>query len=363
MMSSQGAAFAVPGVMPARVLAPCRAVVPQRLLLQARAAGPAPLAGRSGAGALTGLAAALVVGRAASVRRRPALPRLRARGGEETHETTGEGCEVGEVALDAETLECLQGMWEDNVGLTIQVVGNRVHFNDGTGIWKISADGQEVRVRNTRLLGALPDLLHWETPGSSRWEWTRMDPLLVEDRQWIGAFVDYKTERLQLRRKLAAAVAAEDFVAASQLHQAWMEGSGLRPNTTLEHQARLLVGKHFIPGTPVKLRKSGARGVVIGCEPFVTAAAARRLTKEPLTAGQRLQPLYHCLVDSRFVAGDMTAFVMEHDLEVAEEFPLQGQGISNLMVPCPQIRAYVPGPKLEEALQRQRDGLPLVLWQ
>lgn len=195
-----------------------------------------------------------------------------------------------------------------------------------------------------------------------------MSPLMIEDSDFVQEFIEYKTARVHLRRKLAVAVEAEMYETAGRLQKEWVEGAQFREGCSLQKQARLLVGKHIVPGTVVRIGQSSIRGVIIGCEPWVSAAAAKRIANEPLTVEQRLRPLYHVLVDSRDAQGDgsenATAFVLEHDVEVADEaFPLRGAAVEQLMVPCDALRAYVPSAKLEEHLQRQRDGLPLVLWQ
>jgi len=51
-------------------------------------------------------------------------------------------------------------------------------------------------------------------------------------------------------------------------------------------------------------------------------------------------------------------------LEVDDEaFPLKGPLVSQLLHECDEIRGYLPGSTLKEAVRRQRTGLPLMLWQ
>eukprot|EP00913_Durusdinium_trenchii_P014351 g13461.t1 len=127
-------------------------------------------------------------------------------------------------------------------------------------------------------------------------------------------FLDYKSQRQQLRRQLWSAEVAGESERAAALQALWDTGQvqseeGLPEE--LEQQARLLAGRHLVPreeeeeqlvdrcvpGTCFVHRRYGYRGVVLCCEPWCTAAKAwkRMMGVAKLPRGE-LQPFYHCFL-------------------------------------------------------------------
>jgi len=90
---------------------------------------------------------------------------------------------------------------------------------------------------------------------------------------------------------------------------------------------------------------------------------ARQLAAGPHSGVPRtLQPLYHCLLDERDVPEGGATFVSECDLEPCEDaFPVQSRFASHFLEERAEIRGYVPGEVLKQAIRRQRAGMPLVL--
>mmetsp|Transcript_31668 Transcript_31668/g.67282 ORF Transcript_31668/g.67282 Transcript_31668/m.67282 type:complete len:380 (-) Transcript_31668:39-1178(-) len=264
-------------------------------------------------------------------------------------------------------LSSLQGRWEDNVGHSIEVLGDEVNFFDETGLWKLEEDcySGTISVQGALLVGGLPDLPLWRFPNGREWYWTRPDPVVLAGAAWSELFLDFKVARLLLRKSLCQAVAAEDFEAAAGLDMAWRGTWGCPRGTTPEQQVRLAAGRTLVPGAVVKHRRHGYRGVIVACEPWANAAMARRLANGGSAA--RLQPLYHVLVDERdtppgFSTAAHIVPVAESDLEAHEAaFPVQGRLVNSLLVRREEIRGYLPGAPLKAAMRRQRRGMPIML--
>lgn len=260
----------------------------------------------------------------------------------------------------------LQGVWEDsNMGLIIEVKDNLVDFHDGRGTWPIeeSSDGV-LTLRGASLTGGLPDLPAWKLPSGMTMVWTKLDPALEADSGWAERFMDYKVARMLLRQRLSAAAKAEDFDTAAALTAAWHSTWGFDKTASPEQEIRLAAGRHLVPGVCVKHTRLGYHGVVLGCEPFVRMPMARKVSGACADGFvNRLQPIYCVLVDDRDAPGGGALFLPEGDLEVCDEaFPLKGPLVGQLLEQCDEIRGYLPGQTLKEAVRRQRTGLPLILW-
>ncbi|CAK9111312.1 Myosin heavy chain kinase B (MHCK-B) [Durusdinium trenchii] len=269
----------------------------------------------------------------------------------------------------SELIESLQGCWEDDVGLSIQVKGNEVDFGDGTGRWRLSASVDPVpgalELRGTRWVGqkGSPE---WQFPNGVRRSWTRPESISPEQERWKELFLDYKSQRQQLRRQLWSAEVAGESERAAALQALWDTGQvqseeGLPEE--LEQQARLLAGRHLVPGTCFVHRRYGYRGVVLCCEPWCTAAKAwkRMMGVAKLPRGE-LQPFYHCLVDERDRPGGQVTFVGEENVGPdALAFPLEHPLVKLLLIRCEELNSYLPSPALETALSAQRKGDPFRL--
>lgn len=261
-----------------------------------------------------------------------------------------------------ELIRSLQGQWEDNRGLVINVDGREVDFNDGHGAWLIEVGETGLELRGASLEGGLPDLPVWSLSDGYQVCWTRPDPAQLSDNEWPDHFLGFKTVRLLLRRKLAEAMAVNDTESVKVLEAAWKGNLGIPLGASLERQARLMAGRFLVPGVIVRLRKHSCSGVILACEPWVGARLARRLIAGP---GSRLEPLYHVLLDERAVAGDRTTLVPESEIEACDDaYPLKaGPQLGRLMIPNRELRGYLPGKEVMDALKRQLHGHPLHLRQ
>jgi len=265
---------------------------------------------------------------------------------------------VGNASLQP-LLDALQGVWEDNVGLTIRIQGETARFGDGSGTWSIEDIDGRLHLRGTRFVGT-PDQPEWEFPSGMRRVWTRPAVPTPDAEIWASHFRDYKDERMWLRRKLWASVVSEEFATAATLKEQWESGAGFPEGASLESQARLSAGRLMVPGVTFRHRRYSYRGVIIACEPWCTATSAWRamMGVSNLPRGDT-QPFYHCLVDERDRQGGQMTFVGEENIHPdANSFPVQHWLIEQLLVPCKELEGFLPNPTLDDALQQQRSGLP-----
>lgn len=265
-------------------------------------------------------------------------------------------------------LQALQGQWEDlAMGFVVNIDGDRANFHDGTGIWKAELGSNGLSLRGAQLLGGLPDLSSWRLPDGREMTWERLDPEIVNEAQLHKHFLNYKLARTMLRQRISAAIAQKDFEVAGALMEFWETGWGFHKEiTTPEQELRLNVGRFFVPGACVVHRRFGYRAVVLGCEPWVRAPLARRLSAQERKASgtrmYRLQPLYCVLVDDRDVSGGGAVFVPEADLVPSMDvFPIQSRHKGRLLEEHATIQAYLPGPALKQAARRQQLGMPFTL--
>ncbi|CAJ1396006.1 unnamed protein product [Effrenium voratum] len=263
---------------------------------------------------------------------------------------------VGEAAAE-EFLQSLQGSWEDDVGLSINVHGSEVDFGDGTGVWPILRGESEWELRGTRFKGD-PDNPRWEFPNGMCRTWRRPEPLSAEHQAWRELFLDYKEQRLQLRRQLWSSLVHGDAVSA-ELQAKWDTGAvDTEVSFSMEQQSRLFAGRAIVPGTCFVHRRYGYRGVVVACEPWCTASSAwRQMMGVSNLARGELQPFYHCLVHELDRPGGQMTFVGEENLTPNDlAFPLPHPLVQQLLIRCDELKSYLPGPRLEQGLKRQKRG-------
>eukprot|EP00747_Dinoflagellata_sp_TGD_P028011 gnl/TRDRNA2_/TRDRNA2_132973_c0_seq1.p1 gnl/TRDRNA2_/TRDRNA2_132973_c0~~gnl/TRDRNA2_/TRDRNA2_132973_c0_seq1.p1 ORF type:complete len:425 (+),score=70.67 gnl/TRDRNA2_/TRDRNA2_132973_c0_seq1:73-1347(+) len=256
----------------------------------------------------------------------------------------------------AYVVENLQGIWEDDVGLKIVIIGKKVQFTDGTNAWplEITAAGK-LTLRGAEFVGT-PDQPRWRFPNGMERYWSRPEPVTPEQESWKRAFLEYKELQVQLLRQLWAAASAEDFKEAARLRTAYTEGGTSIPaEASLAQQARLFAGRRLVPGVCFKHSKYGYRGVIIGCEPWCNAPVAWRANMgiANLPRGEQ-QPFYHCLADMRDRPGQTTFVAEENLVPSAEAFPIEHPFVGELLIQCDEIQGYLPGPMLDEALKQQR---------
>lgn len=267
--------------------------------------------------------------------------------------------------LDLEVLMVrLQGLWEDDVGNTVTIVGNEAHFSDGSGTWQVAKTKTGGLVlRGTQFVGT-PDEPQWRFPNGVVRCWARPAIVPPEQEIWADVFRSYKDQQMQLRRRVWASVIAEDFDEAGELQTAWAEGGNSIPlGGSLEQQARLHAGRLLVPGVCFVHRRYGYRGVIIACEPWCAATAVWRgaMGVANLPRGEQ-QPFYHCLVDTRDRPGGQTTFVGEENLEPsAQAFPVQHPGVASLLIHCDELLGYLPSPSLDDRLRQQRSSGNFVL--
>jgi len=265
-------------------------------------------------------------------------------------------------------LQALQGHWEDlTMGFIVDIDGDKANFNDGTGLWKAELGSDGLCLRGAHFLGGLPDLASWRLPDDRDMVWERLDPEIVNETQLHKHFLNYKLARTMLRRRISVAIAEKDFEVAYALEECWEDGWGFHNETTTpEQELRLRLGCFLVPGACVVHRRFGFRAVVLGCEPWVRAPLARRLSAREREASgtrtYRLQPLYCVLVDDRDVPGGGALFVPEADLEPSKDvFPLQSRHKDRLLEEHETIQTYLPGTALKQAARRQHLGMPFTL--
>jgi len=210
-------------------------------------------------------------------------------------------------------------------------------------------------LRGTRLVGTAQQPV-WRFPNGIERTWIRVVPLTKEHIVWRELFHEYKGSLMQLRRQIWASLATEDPHAAD-LQLSW-EAGGSIPKVSLEQQARLAAGRQLVPGVCFTHLLYGYRGVILACEPWCNATEAWKsqmgISKLPRKG---TQPFYHCIVDERDRPGAQTTFVAEENVQPTEEvFPVQARLSDLLFLRCDELRGYLPTPRLESALQRQRAG-------
>jgi len=265
-------------------------------------------------------------------------------------------------------LQALQGHWEDlTMGFIIDIDGDKANFNDGTSLWKAKLGSDGLSLRGAHFLGGLPDLASWRLPNDREMFWERLDPEIVNETQLHTNFLNYKLARTMLRRRISVTMAQKDFEVADALVECWENGWGFQDETTTpDQELRLRLGCFLVPGACVVHRRFGYRAVVLGCEPWVRAPLARRLSalerEASGTRTYRLQPLYCVLVDDRDVSGGGALFVPETDLEPSKDvFPIQSRHKDRLLEEHETSQAYLPRAMLKQAARRQHLGMPFTL--
>jgi len=263
----------------------------------------------------------------------------------------------------------LQGFWEDlTSGFVIEIAGCEADYNDGTGHWEAQLTSDGLVMRGSTFVGALPGLVEWRRPDGSQMVWARAEHL-EEDPTWSGHFQNYKAARMVLRRHMIACLKEEDYSSAAGLQEAWDSTWGYGKGVTPSQELRLGAGRYFVQGACVRHVRHNMRAVILGCEPWVRATHARKMSeqeREPLpgSLSYRSQPIYCCLMDDRDVPGGGIVYIPERDLKAAHDvYPLESRFLDTLLKPEDSIRAYSPKQPLRAAAQRQMVGIPFMVLQ
>lgn len=262
----------------------------------------------------------------------------------------------------------VQGYWEElDTGMTVEVTGDMVDFNDGNGPSQLELDPEGLSLRGRRLAGGFPELAVWQQRDSGKaMVWARA-PHIDADPVYPFRFFGYKASRTILRSSLVKAVKAECYDEAANLMKAWRSTWGLPEKATTEQELRLAPGRYFVPGVCVRHAKYGFRAVVLGCEPFIRAPVARVMSAEQRKAKSglpdyRLQSICICLVDDRDSPRGGISYILEEDLVTADDvYPIQSKYSEALLEPEDCLRGYIPGAVLRAAMKRQSFGLPWTL--
>lgn len=270
-------------------------------------------------------------------------------------------------------LMALQGLWEDlATGFVIQINGDLVDFHDGTGLHRAQPLAEGLVLRGSIFKGAIKQegegLLAWQKPDGEEMLWSRAQHA-IQDRTWAERFFRFKVARGVLLRHLAKSLGEEDYKTAATIKDTWQSTWGFTKETTPTQQLRLALGRHLVPGACVRHRRHNLRAVILGCEPWIRAPHARRMSQEELSTppgfgleNYRSQPIYACLADERDFPGSGIVFVPETDLVCDEEaYPLQSKFAESLLDPQDLIRAYLPKGPIREAMQRQQLGMPFMI--
>jgi len=262
-------------------------------------------------------------------------------------------------------VDALQGEWMDDIGLSIRIQGRRAEFSDGSGSWAIEEADGTVTLRGAELVGT-PVAPLWRFPWGVERRWARPSVEKSRDEAWAERFLRHKGLRAELWQELCGACDAGgdpcSDARVAQLQQLWRSGSPLPDGDKISAEERecLVSGQLLVPGVCFLHRKFGYRGVILGCEPTCTAPASWRAQMGvPLLPGGAGQPFYHCAVDERDRPGGQVTFVAQENLVPefsARAFPIISGLADTFLVRCDRLWGYRPGPKLQEALWKQRAG-------
>lgn len=265
------------------------------------------------------------------------------------------------------TLMSLQGYWEEvTTGVSICVKGNKVDFHDAQPHRELQATADGVCLKDVKLIGGLPDFAIWRRSDGMEMVWVRA-PHIAEDPDFPVRFHRFKLCRLVLRSQLVKVVLEEKWEGAAAMMDAWRSTWGGPKDMTPEQELRLAAGRYLVPGVCVRHKIINFRAVVIGCEPFVRAPVAKRLSDRERgitgpTLSYRHQPIYCCLIDDRDAPGGGVAYVPESDLEFTTDFfPLESRFADSLLERHDCIKGYLPATILKQALKRQGFGMPFIL--
>jgi len=104
----------------------------------------------------------------------------------------------------------------------------------------------------------------------------------------------------------------------------------------------------------------------LGCEAWIRAPALKMLKEAKSTSPNpklhRLQPVYWCLIDKRDAPESGVSVALEKDLEIAPDvYPLQSPFAKDWLEAQDSIQGYLPGVRLERAMEMQSLGLPFML--
>lgn len=271
----------------------------------------------------------------------------------------------------AQKVSKLQGLWEDNAGCKIEVVGTTACFGDGKGIFEIREEHRGLTLREAELVITEAHSLVWQYSDGTISTWSRTVPVAPQDAAWAKVFFTFKNALLQFRKALWAETAAGNWAQVSALRKTWDKCGLSVPDVTFEQQIRLAAGRELGPGVCFTHRQCGYRGVIFACKPWFNAPRGRRNATN-LDARQ-LQPYYHCLIDETSAPDGLDAMVITEDIQgavalVAEEdiipcehaYPIENSVVDCLLVRCDELNGYLPNLLLNDLLRHQHAGVPLV---
>lgn len=259
-------------------------------------------------------------------------------------------------------INALQGDWGDDIGLTIKISGRTAQFSDGTPQWTIEeADDGILVLRGARFVGTVEAPV-WEFPTGLQRHWARVTAAGSGDVAWARAFLRFKAERLELRRRLQSALSTLDLEKAATLKAAWEHSSATPVGLTEEQSLALLNGQRLVSGMCFRHKKFDYRGIILGHDPWCTYPASWRAKWLPDRPRGEVQAFYHCLVDERDRPGNHSRYVAEENIELCDlVFPIEAPLADALLVRCDEIGGYLPGARLEAALHRQQGGARFAL--
>mmetsp|Transcript_29461 Transcript_29461/g.57714 ORF Transcript_29461/g.57714 Transcript_29461/m.57714 type:complete len:440 (+) Transcript_29461:42-1361(+) len=261
----------------------------------------------------------------------------------------------------------LQGQWEDEIGITIHISGTLAVFSDDPeGSYFIEEGDGMVRLREANLI-ALGDAPVWRFPWGRQHQWQRLTTPEAGDAEWDEVFRQYKSDRLELWKKLCLEHTTRRRAHVEELETQWKEGGPLPVSLSgLFFRSRLLAGKDLVPGVCFIHRRFGYRGVVIGHESKCLAMPRWKVTMgvDTIPGGEK-QPFYHCIVDDRDRPRGQMTYVAEVNLLPdfsGRAFPLESDLAKLLLIGCEEVCGYRPGRELLQMLRRLRaDGGRFVL--
>eukprot|EP00929_Paragymnodinium_shiwhaense_P087429 TRINITY_DN47607_c0_g1_i1.p1 TRINITY_DN47607_c0_g1~~TRINITY_DN47607_c0_g1_i1.p1 ORF type:complete len:410 (+),score=70.86 TRINITY_DN47607_c0_g1_i1:47-1231(+) len=266
----------------------------------------------------------------------------------------------------------LQGKWIDDLGLKVEVTGDKATFSDSKDTFEFSEEEGVSVLRGGQFVG-MPTGPVWRFPNGVVRRWARPDEALPGDSTWADAFQRYKVKRLGVWKQLCDALVGQPSrdearrAELSRLRLEW-EGDAVADSSfqalPSAQKAVLTAGHQLVPGVCVVHRKFNYRAVILGHEHRCTAPAFWRARMGvPLLPKGEAQPFYHCLVDERDRPGNQITFAAQENLLVsAEAFPIDSPAARMLFERCDEVKGYRPGPLLDEALRRhQKPGSEFAL--
>lgn len=264
-------------------------------------------------------------------------------------------------------IDALQGEWGDDKGLKIQISGKEARFSDldaqaFTLEGSVGDTGPSLRLRGASLVGPVTAPV-WRFPDGLERHWARMEPSSSGDIHWKAKFLQYKEDRLQIRRQLVQAFADNDLEAVISLRLQWQQQDEEAARTFVprgvseQQEATLLAGRRLVPGVCFRHKKFDYRGVIIACDPWCSFPSSWRARWVPNRPAGEAQPFYHCLLDERDREGKQSYVAQENMIFDDTIFPVKSALLNGLFTASMELGSYVPNSILEDALRRQRASI------